>query len=895
MARRRGARVRSFGSHLASMDQTARNPGEPGPRSPPLAAATTRVRLDGSLLEGGRSAGRDAPRRARRRARAGGAAAKGEALMATRIRTIPGACGGRERARGARRNERGVDAFLLSKLQVALPTAGLLGPNLGGIQLGSGHRMPPLGTDGVGGDHPKGTIAMDDASTDEPRSAPSKTPSAEASPARDSDGATVPLNDEIADGDPASPIESAALRSRVTQLEAEVTEAGAMAANPSVVELAAARSRSISLEAELESARSDARKSEEAMGGMLRMQRAMSSAQKAKITQLREQNAQLEARIVHLNASLAEARAAADAERESREELRREAERFEARVNDAIESREAQWSAANARAVNEARAELDAAKELTRKMHVAHAAAKLRWAAERSHIVGSSVHSRPPSGPGHHAAVDSPLSLGGLAAARARSAVADSIPSRGERTHPRALAAEVAASPAPGTALHALLAATTRFSTDDSGRTGTTNKGRTKVGQTSDETKDEGTHAGDDDPLRELLRDAMEEEVAAAVERGYYRDGDDVVVGANDIVEAVVAKYSERGDDGDGTRGGGELKSAPLLKSAPSAHSGGDRGDGSPRDDDAERGAWRSERAFLVAELARARAAADAADARAALTAGPLHTSVTGVTGLERGHDFPVDDLAATYEAEEAKAVAALEIAAEVRANALEAELEALRRRAVSPARLRAVLGELRTLRAKLDALKRGCVMTQRLVRPTVESAVACLRLDAAEGARRGSPGDDAAAAGGGGGDGQTSDKRRTNIGDGGGGTNGGGDTTTPGFGPRTSTTPGARIAHVPPRTDDRTPRTPSGRIGGYPLASSSAAADTAGIRTEDLPETSRVAMDGLGFSNSLRKSAAVLAAEAEADAAKKALASAAKKALASIMDSPAGRNRRAG
>ena len=158
--------------------------------------------------------------------------------------------------------------------------------------------------------------------------------------------------------------------------------------------------------------------------------------------------------------------------------------------------------------MNEARAELDAAKELTRKMHVAHAAAKLRWAAERSHIVGSS---------GRHTAVDSPLSLGGLAAARARSAVAGSIPpSGGEHTHPRALAAEVAASPAPGTALHALLAATTRFSTDDL-RTGTTN-----VGQTSDEKNDEGTHAGDDDPLRELLRDAMEEEVAAAVERGYY-------------------------------------------------------------------------------------------------------------------------------------------------------------------------------------------------------------------------------------------------------------------------------------------------------------------------------------------------------------------------------------
>ena len=92
--------------------------------------------------------------------------------------------------------------------------------------------------------------------------------------------------------------------------------------------------------------------------------------------------------------------------------------------------------------------------------------------------------------------------------------------------------------------------------------------------------------------------------------------------------------------------------------------------------------------------------------------------------------------------------MAALEIAAELRANALEAELEALRRRAVSPAQLRAVLEELRTLRAKTEALKQGCVMTQRLVRPTVESAIACLRLDAAEGARQGSLADGAAAGG---------------------------------------------------------------------------------------------------------------------------------------------------
>ena len=184
--------------------------------------------------------------------------------------------------------------------------------------------------------------------------------------------------------------------------------------------------------------------------------------------------------------------------------------------------------------MNEVRSELKAAKELTRKMHVAHAAAKLRWAAERAHIIHSvhSVHTA-----GEDAGVDSAHSLGALAAARARSDVAGSIPSGGGHHDPRALAAEVAASSAPGTALHALLAATTRFSTD-----------ARRTGQPSDETAG-GETAGDetahDDPLRELLRDAMEEEVAAAIERGYHRDGDVIVVGANEIVEAIVAKYSE--------------------------------------------------------------------------------------------------------------------------------------------------------------------------------------------------------------------------------------------------------------------------------------------------------------------------------------------------------------
>ena len=80
----------------------------------------------------------------------------------------------------------------------------------------------------------------------------------------------------------------------------------------------------------------------------------MSSAQKAKIRQLQEQNGQLEARIVHLNASLAEARTprtpSANPARACDARLRG-ARRD---VNDAIESREAAVERRQARAVNEA-------------------------------------------------------------------------------------------------------------------------------------------------------------------------------------------------------------------------------------------------------------------------------------------------------------------------------------------------------------------------------------------------------------------------------------------------------------------------------------------------------------------------------------------------------------
>ena len=229
-------------------------------------------------------------------------------------------------------------------------------------------------------------------------------------------------------------------------LENELAEAKTLAANPSSVELAALRSKSISLEAELELAKTDGAKSEEAMGGMLRMQRAMSSAQKAKITQLHEQNAALEAQIAALKGQVQEARAAAEDADSSREELRREAERFESHVNEALDQKEAEWERANDTAVRRVQAELAQTKELTRKMLLAHAAAKLRWAAERASLIEEGAS---------RSSMNSAAAVIGREARRAAETNAHGVDNR-------ALASGAVASTAPGTALHALLAATTR-------------------------------------------------------------------------------------------------------------------------------------------------------------------------------------------------------------------------------------------------------------------------------------------------------------------------------------------------------------------------------------------------------------------------------------------------
>ena len=705
--------------------------------------------------------------------------------------------------------------------------------------------MPPLGTDGVGGDLSKGPVAMDPT----PRDTPAGTLTNSTSPSpgtRTPDGARTPGSDKNAIDQstaPTSPIESAALRSRVIALENELAEAKTLAANPSSVELAALRSKSISLEAELELAKTDGAKSEEAMGGMLRMQRAMSSAQKAKITQLHEQNAALEAQITALKGQVQEARTAAEDADSSREELRREAERFESHVNSALDQKEAEWERANDTAVRRVQAELAHAKELTRKMLLAHAAAKLRWAAERASLIEEGAS---------RSSMNSAAAVG-REARRAAETNAHGVDNR-------ALASEAVASTAPGTALHALLAATTRRQPAEGATNGSSN---------DDE---------DDRLVAELLRDAMEEEVAAAIERGYYVDdaaGGAVVVGANAIVEKIVAKYksTDGGPDGRGVGAEKDREPEPIAEVRTPGHTPIDVDDA---EDDTEEDTWWKERAVLVAELARARAATEVAEARAAVFA----------AGDSEANEEE-SEFASAYEAEEASAVAALELAAEVRAARLDLELKDLRRRMVSPTQLRNVLGEIKELRAKTEALKSGCVMTRRLVKPTIESAIACLRLDATAGTRAAM--DDAATGV------QATSERSPRL-----------DTadasTSSSMAPQRSSRstgphqhqpipPSAAAARAPVfNARAGTPHTPADSSYRESLRTpTDESFGTSGVRTEDLPETFRTAMDGLGFSSTLRKSAAVLVAEAEADAAKRSLASAAKKALASIMDSPAG------
>ena len=547
----------------------------------------------------------------------------------------------------------------------------------------------------------------------------------------------------------------------VVTLEARDDDAGAVAALEA--ELAAEREVSMRLRAdklvletnlrdaakahadELTLVRARSAKSEEALQGALKMARAMSAAQRAKIDQSWQTQEALETEAGDLHAALEDARgerAKADAEAASLAE------------------------------------KLEAAERRARRALVLHAAAKLEWAAERAAIRRS-----------HLEAADADEAAAARTAALARDAL------EGRPPDPRDYAAAGPAAPAsrgkaaredpPGVALRALFAATTpsrsRAALRDARRrknaknvTDRTTPGWTVEGGGAGEG---GGGDGSDATLDALLMDAMEDEIAASVARGYAFDDEDgsVIVGAGAIVQSIIAKYDvsadeeteaegaaggkggEGGGEGGGGGGGGEgllSKSSPAGRGnhpaplfsedaagpavAPSRHpvdveaarsrsrrasleerreregANAAAAAAAAATEDAAPARWRHERAALVAELQEARQAAEA-------------MRVLAASSPPRDEPDEEDSDSASLDAEEALAIARLDLESRRRCAELEAALADARRRAASAGQLERAMGQGAELRARLDAIRDAAVMQRRLVEPTVRAALACL------------------------------------------------------------------------------------------------------------------------------------------------------------------------
>jgi len=550
----------------------------------------------------------------------------------------------------------------------------------------------------------------------------------------------------------------------VAALEARDDDAGAVAALEA--ELAAEREVSMRLRAdklvletnlrdaakahadELALVRARSAKSEEALQGALKMARAMSAAQRAKIDQSWQTQEALETEAGDLHAALEDARG----------------ERAKA--------------AAEAASLAE---KLEAAERRARRALVSHAAAKLEWAAERAAIRRS-----------HLDAADADEAAAARTAALARDAL------EGRPPDPRDYAAAGPAASAsrgkaaredpPGVALRALFAATTpsrsRAALRDARRrknaknvTDRTTPGWTVEGGGAGEG---GGGDGSDATLDALLMDAMEDEIAASVARGYAFDDEDgsVIVGAGAIVQSIIAKYDVSADEdeaevteaggkggeggGGGFRGGGEVGGgdeknetsspagrgnhpAPLFSEdaagpavAPSRHpvdveaarsrsrrasleerreregaNAAATGAAAAAEDDAP-ARWRHERAALVAELQEARQAAEA-------------MRVLAASSPPRDEPDDEDSDSASLDAEEALAIARLDLESRRRCAELEAALADARRRAASAGQLERAMAQVAELRARLDAIRDAAVMQRRLVEPTVRAALACL------------------------------------------------------------------------------------------------------------------------------------------------------------------------
>ena len=242
--------------------------------------------------------------------------------------------------------------------------------------------------------------------------------------------------------------------------------------------------------------------------------------------------------------------------------------------------------------------------------------------------------------------------------------------------------------------------------------------------------------------LADLLDDAMEDEISASVARGYCVDAETgaVVVGANAIVEKVMVKY--RGDSEAPRRNLSPLFSprnagdvGAILPEAV-AHAAANQGPAfqaavreansvrseapsGMRPSEAfalrvERERHRRERATLLAELQQSRAETQVARLEAR---------------SEHSRAEAVETMSLEYEKEEDVSVRRLELAAEVRARALEAALKTAREKAAPKAALRAVLAELGELKARLARVRDAQETSARLIAPTVASALACLKL----------------------------------------------------------------------------------------------------------------------------------------------------------------------
>ena len=243
--------------------------------------------------------------------------------------------------------------------------------------------------------------------------------------------------------------------------------------------------------------------------------------------------------------------------------------------------------------------------------------------------------------------------------------------------------------------------------------------------------------------LADLLDDAMEDEISASVARGYCVDAETgaVVVGANAIVEKVMVKY--RGDSLEAPRRNLSPLFSPrnagdvgaILPEAV-AHADANQGPASQaaareansvrsetpsgmRPSEAfalrvERERHRRERATLLAELQQSRAETQVARLEAR---------------SEHSRAEAVETMSLEYEKEEDVSVRRLELAAEVRARALEAALKTAREKAAPKAALRAVLAELGELKARLARVRDAQETSARLIAPTVASALACLKL----------------------------------------------------------------------------------------------------------------------------------------------------------------------